>query len=170
MILVFFWNQRLYPAEVHVASKVVWDANPDASEQAATTNKRRRLNDSTRCRYKNTLSFPRIFSLTPQGSPPFSPCSATQHTVTMQLSHSFSFLLTGLLFVFAQVEASPTKREPGIVTLPLKRLPQSTDVHPSIVRLTLSVHPLQGIVVLITLPPPSCCNSTSIVATAVMPE
>jgi len=50
----------------------------------------------------------------------------------MQLSLSFSFLLTTLL-ALTQVEAFPVKRSPGIVTLPLKRLPQPSDVHPSVV-------------------------------------
>ena len=50
---------------------------------------------------------------------------------TMQLSLSFSFLLTTLLFTLAQVEAFPTKRSPRTVTLPLKRLSQPSDVHPS---------------------------------------
>lgn len=48
----------------------------------------------------------------------------------MQLS--FPFLLTALLFTLAQVEAVPVKRSPRTVTLPLKRLPQPSDVHPSI--------------------------------------
>ena len=143
----------------------MWNVDPDASEQVETINKWPRLNDSTQCRYKNTLYFPHPFSLTPQGSPSFSPCPATQRTVTMQLSHSFSFLLTALLLSFAQVEASPTKRDAGIVTLPLKRLPQSTDVHPSIVCLTLDSFLIMNC---FTDRPLSCCNSTSTVATAVM--
>jgi len=50
----------------------------------------------------------------------------------MQLGFSLSFLLTALLFALAQVEAAPVKRSTGIVTLPLKRLPQPTDVHPTV--------------------------------------
>ena len=52
---------------------------------------------------------------------------------TMQLSLSFSFLLTTLLFTLTQVEASPTEWPSRIVTLPLKRLPQPSDVHSSTV-------------------------------------
>lgn len=50
----------------------------------------------------------------------------------MQLSYSFSFLLTALLFGLVQVEAVPVKRSPRSVTLPIKRLPQSADVPPTI--------------------------------------
>ena len=60
---------------------------------------------------------------------------------TMQLSLSFSFLLTTLLFTLAQVEAFPTKRSPRTVTLPLKRLSQPSDVHPSIVIPTFDLSP-----------------------------
>lgn len=51
----------------------------------------------------------------------------------MQLGVSFSLLLTTLLFAVAQVESFPVKRSPRLATLPLKRLPQRRDVHPSIV-------------------------------------
>ena len=57
----------------------------------------------------------------------------------MQLSISFSFLLTTLLLAFAHVEASPAKRAPGIVTLPLKRVVHGSDVHPSVVSPTLDL-------------------------------
>ena len=57
----------------------------------------------------------------------------------MQLDVSFSFLLTALLFALTQVEASPTKRSPGIVTLPLKRVVRGSDVHPSVVSPTLDL-------------------------------
>jgi len=49
----------------------------------------------------------------------------------MQLGLSSSFLLTALLFALAQVEAAPVNR-PRTVTLPLKRLPQQLDVHPTV--------------------------------------
>ncbi|KAJ7593458.1 aspartic peptidase A1 [Mycena floridula] len=50
----------------------------------------------------------------------------------MQLKLSFSALLAGLL-VALEVAAIPTKRDNGMVTLPLKRVPQSSsNVHPSI--------------------------------------
>ena len=51
----------------------------------------------------------------------------------MQLRAPFSFLLTGLMFILTQVEATPAKRQPGLVTLPLKRLPRPDDVHPAVV-------------------------------------
>lgn len=50
----------------------------------------------------------------------------------MQLGYSFSFLLTAFLFALAQVEAVPVKRSPKMVTLPLKRLPQRSDLPPAI--------------------------------------
>jgi len=50
----------------------------------------------------------------------------------MHLALSFSVLLTTLLLALAQVEALPTTRSPRTVTLALKRLPQRSDVHPSI--------------------------------------
>lgn len=52
----------------------------------------------------------------------------------MQLG--LSFLLTALLFTLAQVEAVPIKRSPLTVTLPLKRLPQPSDVPPLVVSTT----------------------------------
>ena len=51
----------------------------------------------------------------------------------MKLCVSFSALLATLLFAVAQVESFPVKRSPRLATLPLKRLPQRRDVHPSIV-------------------------------------
>jgi hypothetical protein len=51
----------------------------------------------------------------------------------MQLGLSFSLLLASLcLILSASVEAVPTKRNTGLVTLPLRRLQQRTDVHPTI--------------------------------------
>jgi len=50
----------------------------------------------------------------------------------MQLALSFSFLLTTLLLALGQVEATPVKRSPGFVTLPLKRLPLQSGAHPSV--------------------------------------
>jgi hypothetical protein len=52
----------------------------------------------------------------------------------MQLGFSFSLLLASLILFFsASVEAIPVRRNAGLVTLPLKRLQQRTDVHPTIV-------------------------------------
>lgn len=50
----------------------------------------------------------------------------------MQLGHPLSFLLTALLFALAHVEALPVKRQPSMVTLPLKRLPKRTDIPPTV--------------------------------------
>ena len=77
----------------------------------------------------------------------------------------FSFLLTALLFALAQVEAAPVKRSSRMVTLSLKRLPQSSDVPPNIVSATLAFvlkedHHLSR--------PTSFYNSTSTVATVAM--
>ena len=77
-------------------------------------------------------------------SPPYNPRFSFP-SCTMQLSLSFSFLLTTLLFTLAQVEASPTKRSPGMVTLPLKRLSQPSDDHPSIVSPAFDLFPGRNI-------------------------
>lgn len=50
----------------------------------------------------------------------------------MRSSGSFSFLLAALLFALAQVEGAPVTQPPCMVTMPLKRLPQRSDIHPSI--------------------------------------
>lgn len=50
----------------------------------------------------------------------------------MQLGHPLSFLLAALLFALANVDAAPVKRQPGMVTLSLKRLPKRTDVPPAV--------------------------------------
>ena len=55
----------------------------------------------------------------------------------MQLRAPFSFLLAGFLFILTQVEATPAKRPPGLVTLPLKRSPRPDNVHPAVVSATL---------------------------------
>ena len=55
----------------------------------------------------------------------------------MQLVVSFSTLLASLFVALALVgdaEALPTKRNVGIVTLPMKRIAQDRSVHPQIVR------------------------------------
>ena len=83
----------------------------------------------------------------------------------MQLDFSFSFLLTALLCALAQVEAAPVKRSPRVVTLPLKRLPQRTDVHPTVVSSTLDISLEMNSV--IDSASPSFCNSISTAATAV---
>ena len=57
----------------------------------------------------------------------------------MQLGVSFSLLLATLLFAVAQVDAVPVKRSPRAIKLPLKRLPQQRDVHPTIVSFTVDV-------------------------------
>ena len=57
----------------------------------------------------------------------------------MQLSFSFSFLLTTLLFALTQVKAHLTKRTPGLVTLPLRRVVQESDDHPSVVSSSLDL-------------------------------
>ncbi|KAF9790487.1 acid protease [Thelephora terrestris] len=44
----------------------------------------------------------------------------------------FSFLLTVLLLALAQVEAAPVKPQQRTVTLPLKRLPQRSDLPPTV--------------------------------------
>ena len=82
----------------------------------------------------------------------------------MQLCGSFSFLLTGLLFFLTQVEATLAKRSPGLVTLPLKRLPRPADVHPAVVSTTLDApRNYRGIHSIF----PSSTNSMSTAATAV---
>ena len=58
----------------------------------------------------------------------------------MQLSHSLSTLLAGVLLMFTiqLVEAAPfVERQPSFVTLPLKRVQMARDVHPQIVRVHL---------------------------------
>ncbi|THV02858.1 acid protease [Dendrothele bispora CBS 962.96] len=53
----------------------------------------------------------------------------------MQLKLSFASLLAGVLLAFTaqDAEARPlVNRNPGLVTLPLKRVPQRTDLHPTI--------------------------------------
>ena len=114
---------------------------------------------------KSSSRFSRILSLNTDRIPSIYPANYLQPYSTMQLSVSFSYLLTTLLFALAQVEAIPTKRSPGTVTLPLKRLPQPSDVHPSIVSSILDV-PLEMNCGVDTTSP-SFFNNTSTVATAV---
>lgn len=53
----------------------------------------------------------------------------------MQLGLQFSVLLAGLLVLLSGVEAAPTQKRGGMVTLPLKRITQSRDdIHPQVVR------------------------------------
>ena len=86
----------------------------------------------------------------------------------MQLGFSLSLLLTTLLFALAQVEAAPVRRSPSIVTLPLKRLPQQSDVHPTVVSRILDFLFLPERNHGIDFASPSFCNGISTVATAVM--
>ena len=52
----------------------------------------------------------------------------------MQLNPSFAALLAGVLLTFSEnVVAAPAKRQPTMITLPLKRVEQRSDVHPQIV-------------------------------------
>ena len=54
----------------------------------------------------------------------------------MQLVLSFSTLLASLLLALSLTEnavARPYRRDAGIITLPLKRIPQRDDVHPQVV-------------------------------------
>lgn len=51
----------------------------------------------------------------------------------MQIGFSFSLLLASLFLAFS-ASALPVKRNTGMVTLPLTRLQQRTDLHPTIVR------------------------------------
>jgi len=51
----------------------------------------------------------------------------------MQLNPLFAALLAGVLLTFSQhVVAAPAKRQPNMITLPLKRVEQRSDVHPQI--------------------------------------
>lgn len=55
----------------------------------------------------------------------------------MQLSHSLSTLLAGVLLMLSVqvVDAAPfVERQPNFVTLPLKRVEMARDAHPQIVR------------------------------------
>lgn len=59
----------------------------------------------------------------------------------MQLQLSFATLLAGVLFALSTVQdadARPTKRNAGMVTLPLKRVPKAENIHPSIVSVLIS--------------------------------
>ena len=54
----------------------------------------------------------------------------------MQLECSFSTLLASLLLVLVYTngaDARPTRRDVGLVTMPLKRVPQSANVHSQVV-------------------------------------
>ena len=108
------------------------------------------------------------FSLGTDYIPSIYPADHLQAYSIMQLSVSFSYLLVTLLFALARVEATPTKRSPGTMTLPLKRLPQPSDVHPSIVSSILDI-PLEMNCDVDTTSP-SFCNSASTVSTAVTRE
>lgn len=72
--------------------------------------------------FKGSYSFPRFLVLLEAGLP------------IMQLTFSFSLLLaTLLLTVSSGVQAAPARRG-GMVTLPLKRIPQARDdIHPQVV-------------------------------------
>lgn len=84
----------------------------------------------------------------------------------MQLSFPLSFLLTTLLFALGQAQGALVKRQPGILTMPLKRLSKNTDVHPVVVspppdfllEIDYGVDPTF----------PSVCDRISIAVTAVM--
>ena len=52
----------------------------------------------------------------------------------MQLGIQFSLLLASVLVLFSGVEAAPTTKRAGTVTLPLKRITQARDdIHPQMV-------------------------------------
>jgi hypothetical protein len=52
----------------------------------------------------------------------------------MQLCSSFLLLLASFLFTLStSIDARPVERSMGMVTLPLKRLRQRTDLHPTVV-------------------------------------
>ena len=84
---------------------------------------------------------------------------------TMRHSFSFSFLLTTLLFALTQVEAHPTKRAPGLVTVPLKRVVHESDDHSSVVSSTLDL--FLGRNRGADYASPSVCNGILIMPTAV---
>ncbi len=61
----------------------------------------------------------------------------------MNLSLSFCTLLAGLLLILSvhDVDALPiskAKRSSGMITLPLKRLEQRSDIHPQLVCLSIN--------------------------------
>lgn len=85
----------------------------------------------------------------------------------MRFGRSFSFVFATLLFILFQVEATPSQLPPRTRSLSLKRLPQRSDLPPSVVSATVHDMLFERDVV-IDYTPISFCNNVSIVATADM--
>jgi hypothetical protein len=92
----------------------------------------------------------------------------------MQLQFSFMTLLVGIFVVLSSTHTSVNalplskKEKPVVVTLPLKRVPQSRDIHPQIVCLFHSDESLSDIT--FAHHSPSICNSTSTAAVVALRE